>query len=429
MDMRESRLASAMQYLDEDLISQAEEYVPPHKKWYQNKWMKWGMLAAGILLFVLASIRLNELQNFSENSQKILAWIPEDVNDIEDSVNEFLTSGDKPTVTPEYNSSITPGESAIIEDDKESTLEVYIFEVHHNNKESATKREDFLLESPNLATHTVENNQEESTLPKEAREDSLMERKLLWIGILFVIIGLVICGIAIKSADKSGKESSNEEHISESNPEDSLQTDGQQEANDDFLVFGPPDNSIDEKSAIPLTNEGKLTMINGTVLYVDENGILIRYGEEEGNICRLIIGEQVTVEVQWEGGSLMPADISQVVRGRTVHVTYNGGTDSDYPTGVYGVLRIIVELPKPFSIIEATIEEVHDKTIVVNEKGKNGHGKLWVGTGDDVKIFVGGSKAERSQLKAGQRVLVIYSGGILESYPGQVTGELEIIAE
>ncbi len=54
MDMKESRLANAMQYLDEDLIAQAEEYMPLYKKWYQSAWIKWGVMAAGLLLVVSA---------------------------------------------------------------------------------------------------------------------------------------------------------------------------------------------------------------------------------------------------------------------------------------------------------------------------------------------------------------------------------------
>ena len=52
--MKESRMAYAMQYLDEDLIAQAEEYMPLYKKWYQSAWIKWGVMAAGFLLVVSA---------------------------------------------------------------------------------------------------------------------------------------------------------------------------------------------------------------------------------------------------------------------------------------------------------------------------------------------------------------------------------------
>jgi len=56
--MIESRLADAMQYLDEDLISQAELYVPLQKKWYQRNWAKWGTIAASIVLMIGISLGL-----------------------------------------------------------------------------------------------------------------------------------------------------------------------------------------------------------------------------------------------------------------------------------------------------------------------------------------------------------------------------------
>lgn len=462
--MKESRLASAMAYLDEDLISQAEEYITPHRKWYQNKWMKWGMMAAGILLFVLASVLLLETQKLSGKPQEILACIP-NVEGFEDEGRMELTEESFIIGESEEYVDITMGDSETSKDLLESLLGNSII-VWHGEKETAIKREEFgiengiailepgdylftpingngeILEVVTSGETSEEDNKEEnnetgneqieSKQIEEKKEEGPMKRKLLLVGILFITVGLCIGGIAIRLDDTSVKESKKDENTLETGQNVSkIEKDMSEDEEDDLQFFAPPENVSNMEPTEPLINEGKLTMVSGTVMEVSDQWILIRYGEENGNLCRLMIDEDVNVQVKWDGSGLMEGAISQVVEGREISVSYSGGIDGSYPARAYGVSRIIVELPRPTGIIEGTIEKIYDeKSILLNGTDDGLHSsKYWVGTSDDVKIFVGGSQADSSQLKVGQRVLMIYTGGILESYPAQIPGVLEIIAE
>ena len=74
--MKIPRLAIAMGYIDDDLISAAEVYKPHHKKWYQLNWLKYGAVAACICIVALITIPLLSEQVTSPTndteSQKVL---------------------------------------------------------------------------------------------------------------------------------------------------------------------------------------------------------------------------------------------------------------------------------------------------------------------------------------------------------------------
>ena len=104
MDMKESRLVSAMQYLDEDLIAQAESYVSLQKKWYQSNWVRWGTIAASIVLILSASLGLFcRWQNidiilFEYVVFDDLVWVETSLKDDENDLQQMHGVMDIPTM-------------------------------------------------------------------------------------------------------------------------------------------------------------------------------------------------------------------------------------------------------------------------------------------------------------------------------------------
>lgn len=134
MDMKESRLASAMQYLDEDLISQAEVYVSPNKKWYQNNWMRWGTIAASILLMISISLGLFcKMQKEDSLFVGDLVWfetsLKVDENDSQHMQSETIT-GEKDCIEDKYTDDRKPGYAThtmagVVEENKKDVF-IYI---------------------------------------------------------------------------------------------------------------------------------------------------------------------------------------------------------------------------------------------------------------------------------------------------------------
>ena len=112
--MIEFRLADAMQYLDEDLISQAELYVPSQKKWYQRNWVKWGTIAASIVLMIGISLGLFCKMKY-EDSLLVsdLVWfetsLKVDKNDSQQMHSEITTAGEPDSVEDKDTDDRKPG--------------------------------------------------------------------------------------------------------------------------------------------------------------------------------------------------------------------------------------------------------------------------------------------------------------------------------
>lgn len=244
-----------------------------------------------------------------------------------------------------------------------------------------------------------------------------MKRKL-WSGAILVgLMILCLVGCVRKPEDKSENISKNEEIKSEDDVKNEV------DVSKNLVTTTPTEQP---------EYEGKLATISGTVMEVNEEGILLRYGEEGGNVCLLVPSDETYVQVQYpqsESG-LMDAEQSQVKAGRQIRAVYHGDLDDNYPARAYGVTRIIVNLPQPTTSMIGVIEEVYETSILVQETNDSYYNsKYYVSASEKVDIFVGGSKTDCSQLKVGQRVLIIYDGVVLESYPGQIPGTVEIIAE
>lgn len=64
--MKTPKLAKAMNYIDDDLVSGAVEYKRTKKK---NSWMKWGAMAACLCLVVVGALTIPNLQNEPPHGQ------------------------------------------------------------------------------------------------------------------------------------------------------------------------------------------------------------------------------------------------------------------------------------------------------------------------------------------------------------------------
>ena len=65
------RIAKAMDYIDDDLVSGAVEYKRTKKK---NSWMKWGAMAACLCLVVVGALKLLPYENWTEHQADDPNW-------------------------------------------------------------------------------------------------------------------------------------------------------------------------------------------------------------------------------------------------------------------------------------------------------------------------------------------------------------------
>ena len=84
--------------------------------------------------------------------------------------------------------------------------------------------------------------------------------------------------------------------------------------------------------------------------------------------------------------------------------------------------------PDELFSIEGKVLEVNETNILINESGYE-NGECYLTISDDTVISLDGEKADITMIAVGQTVRAMYTGGIEETYPGNIKDVKEIIAE